>query len=304
MATFKDLFRAKPRYVTVRPAEQRNERSEESRRRDIPDGLWIKCEQCNTLLFHKDLERNLRVCPRCGHHYRMPARERVEMLLDPGSFQELWAGLAPTDPLHFPGYPDKLAQAREKTGLNDAVVSGTGLLEGFPVVLAAMDFGFIGGSMGSVVGEKVARSIELAAQRRWPLITVSTSGGARMYEGILSLMQMAKTCAALAYTAGERFLFVSVLADPCTAGVMASFASMGDLVLAEPGALVAFAGPRVIEQTVHEKLPPGAHRSEFLLEHGFIDLIVDRRELKRTLARILRFHDIPQAGQEVEPCER
>ncbi|MDI3280346.1 MAG: acetyl-CoA carboxylase, carboxyltransferase subunit beta [Bacillota bacterium] len=284
MPTFKDLFRGKQKYVTVPPKEK------VAPKRDIPDGLWSKCTQCNNLLFNKEIERNLLVCPKCNFHYRVPARRRIEQLTDEGTFVELDPDLSPVDPLSFPGYKEKLAAAQHSLGLKEAVLTGTAKLEGIPIVLAVMDFDFIGGSMGSVVGEKITRAVEEALQRRFPLIIVSTSGGARMQEGILSLMQMAKTAAALGRLAEERVLYISVLTNPCTAGVMASFASLGDIIIAEPGALVAFAGPRVIEQTIREKLPPGSHRAEFLLEHGFIDLIVERKELKKTLGRLLRLH--------------
>lgn len=285
MPTFSDLFRAKPRYVTVKPPKP-----DEKKPRDIPDGLWLKCENCETLLYKKEIERNLHVCPNCGFHYKVPARERIEQLADPGSFAEFAADLQSGDPIGFPKYREKLAAAREKTGLSEGAVVGEAKLDGFPVVLAAMDFAFIGGSMGSVVGEKVTLAIERAAERRRPLIVVATSGGARMQEGILSLMQMAKTAAALTKLAEARTPYFSVLVNPCTAGVMASFASLGDVIIAEPGAVVAFAGPRVIAQTVREKMPPGAHRSEFMMEHGFVDLIVDRRELKQSLSRLLVLH--------------
>lgn len=285
MPTFSDLFRAKPRYVTVKPP-----RPEEKKPRDIPDGLWLKCENCEALLYKKELERNLRVCPNCGFHYKVSALERVAQLTDQGSFTEFAADLTSADPITFPNYPEKLAAAQAKTGLKEGVLTGEARLDSYPVVLAAMDFGFIGGSMGSVVGEKVTLAIERAAGTHRPLVVVATSGGARMQEGILSLMQMAKTAAALGKLAGQRVPYFPVLANPCTAGVMASFASLGDVILAEPGAVVAFAGPRVIAQTVREKMPPGSHRAEFMLEHGFVDLIVDRRELKRTLSQLLALH--------------
>ncbi|MGE5576659.1 MAG: acetyl-CoA carboxylase, carboxyltransferase subunit beta [Syntrophothermus sp.] len=296
MPTFKDLFRTKPKYVTVKPQQQVT-----IQKRDIPDGLWMKCEKCNSLLYNKEMERNLRVCPKCGFHYKMPARMRVDLLLDPGSFIEHDGDLEAVDPLAFPGLPGeaesegyraKLARAQAKTGLNEGVISGEGVLEGYPVVLAVMEFDFIGGSMGSVVGEKITRAIERALEKRTPLVIVATSGGARMQEGILSLMQMAKTSAALARLHEAGVLYISVLVDPCTAGVMASFASLGDIIIAEPGALVAFAGPRVIEQTIREKLPPGAHKAEFLMSNGFIDLIVERKELKKTIARLLYLHGV------------
>lgn len=296
MPTFKDLFRTKPKYVTVKPQQQVT-----FQKRDIPDGLWMKCEKCNSLLYNKEMERNLRVCPKCGFHYKMVARARVDLLLDPGSFVEHDGDLEAVDPLNFPGLPGedeskgyraKLAGAQAKTGLKEGVISGEGTLDGYPVALAVMEFDFIGGSMGSVVGEKITRTIERALEKRYPLVIVATSGGARMQEGILSLMQMAKTSAALARLHEAGVLYISVLVDPCTAGVMASFASLGDIIIAEPGALLAFAGPRVIEQTIREKLPPGAHKAEFLMANGFIDLIVERKELKKTIARLFHLHGI------------
>ncbi|MGE5507802.1 MAG: acetyl-CoA carboxylase, carboxyltransferase subunit beta [Chitinophagales bacterium] len=292
MPTFSDLFRAKPRYVTVKPPKP-----EEKKPRDIPDGLWLKCEGCESLLYRKEIERNLQVCPKCGFHYKVAADERISQLADAGSFTEFSAGLETTNPLSFPKYPEKLKAAQEKTGLKEGVITGEARLEGYPCILAAMDFRFIGGSMGSVVGEKLTQAIERAAEKGWPLVIVATSGGARMQEGILSLMQMAKTSAALGRLAARRVPYFAVLTNPCTAGVMASFASLGDVIIAEPGAVVAFAGPRVIEQTVREKLPPGAHRAEFMLEHGFVDLIVDRRELKNTLGKLFALHG---AVREVE----
>ncbi|MBO8127110.1 MAG: acetyl-CoA carboxylase carboxyltransferase subunit beta [Firmicutes bacterium] len=289
MPTLKDFFRSKPKYVTVHPIGKQE-------KREIPDGLWVKCEECGNLLFNKELERNMMVCPKCGYHYRVSARFRIAGICDEGTFQEFADDLVTADPLGFPAYPEKIRAAQEKTGLPEAVICGTCEIEGFPVVLAVMDFSFIGGSMGSVVGEKVTLAIEKALEEKKPLIIVSTSGGARMQEGILSLMQMAKTSAAIGKLNEAGGLYISVLANPCTAGVMASFASLGDIIIAEPKALVAFAGPRVIEQTVREKLPPGSHRAEFLMEHGLIDLIVDRRDLKETLAKLLRFHAPAQVG--------
>lgn len=290
MPTLKDFFRSKPKYVTIRQASHEE-------KREIPDGLWVKCEECSTLLFNKELERNSMVCPNCGYHYRVSARFRIAGICDEDSFVELDEDLATADPLNFPAYPEKTRAAQEKTGLSEAAVYGTATIEGIPVVLAVMDFSFIGGSMGSVVGEKITLAIEKALELKRPLIVIATSGGARMQEGILSLMQMAKTSAALARLDQAGLLYISVLANPCTAGVMASFASLGDIIIAEPKALVAFAGPRVIEQTVREKLPPGSHRAEFVLEHGFIDLIVDRRELRDTLTKLLHFHPTQPGGE-------
>ena len=258
----------------------------------VPEGLWVKCPGCAQILYNKDLESNLHVCPKCSHHFRIGAAERLRVLLDDGGWTEHDANLTSTDPLRFTDtkpYRDRLRGAQQSTGMKDAVVVATGRLDGLEVVVAAMEYAFIGGSMGVVVGEKIARGAEIALERRNPLIIVSCSGGARMMEGVLSLMQMAKICAALARLDRARVPFVSVLTDPTTGGVTASFAMLGDLNIAEPRALIGFAGPRVIEQTIRQKLPEGFQRSEFLLEHGMLDLVVDRREMKGVLARALRF---------------
>jgi acetyl-CoA carboxylase carboxyl transferase subunit beta len=258
----------------------------------IPEGLWVKCPACAQVIYNKDLASNLQVCPRCSHHFRLSALERLRHLFDGGEFVEHDAGLASTDPLEFTDtkpYRARLAASRRATRHQDAVVCGTGRIDGIPAEVSAMEYGFIGGSMGVVVGEKITRSIERAIQARRPAIVVSCSGGARMMEGALSLMQMAKISAALARLDRARLPFLSVLTDPTTGGVTASFAMLGDLNIAEPKALIGFAGPRVIEQTIRQKLPDGFQRSEFLLERGFVDLVVDRRELKDTLARALRF---------------
>jgi acetyl-CoA carboxylase carboxyl transferase subunit beta len=258
----------------------------------VPEGLWVKCPECAQILYNKDLEKNLSVCPKCAYHFRLSAADRLRTLLDDGRWTEHDAQLASTDPLRFTdtkGYRDRLRMAQESTGAKDAVIVATGQLEGIDVVVASMEYGFIGGSMGVVVGEKIARAVERALAARLPLMIVSCSGGARMMEGALSLMQMAKICAALARLDRARVPYISVLTDPTTGGVTASFAMLGDLNVAEPKALIGFAGPRVIEQTIRQKLPDGFQRSEFLLEHGMVDLIVDRRELKAVLARALRF---------------
>jgi acetyl-CoA carboxylase carboxyl transferase subunit beta len=263
---------------------------------EIPDNLWVRCpnERCKELIYTKEYERNLRVCQKCQHHGRLSARERIAMLADEGTFVEADAELQPSDPLGFvslgQSYRAKLAETQAKTGLNEAVVAGRALLDGLPVQLGACDFGFLGASMGSVFGEKVTRAVERALAAREPLVFVSCSGGARMHEGIFSLMQMAKTSAALARLGAARVPFFSVLTDPTTGGVTASFAGLGDVLIAEPGALIGFAGPRVIEQTTKQKLPPGAQRAEFLLEHGMVDLVVHRRDLRATLARLVRLY--------------
>jgi acetyl-CoA carboxylase carboxyl transferase subunit beta len=257
----------------------------------IPEGLWTKCDGCKEAIFTRELDRNLRVCPKCGFHFRIDSSERIRLLLDEEDPRELFAALRPTDPLGFVDtkrYRDRLKTYQQEVGLRDAAVVVEGHLEGVPVVLAVMEYAFMGGSMGSVVGEKIARAAEAAMQRAVPLVVVSASGGARMQEGILSLMQMAKISAALGRLRTARLPYLSVLTDPTTGGVTASFAMLGDLNIAEPGALIGFAGPRVIQQTIRQELPEGFQRSEFLLEHGFLDLVVPRQELKATLARCLR----------------
>jgi acetyl-CoA carboxylase carboxyl transferase subunit beta len=258
----------------------------------VPEGLWVKCPDCSQPVYTPDLESNLSVCPKCAHHFRMSAPARLVSLFDGGRYAEHYTTLRSTDPLEFTDtkpYRDRLQKATEATGMNDSVVVGSGTLDGIDVVIAAMEYAFIGGSMGVVAGEKLTRAVELALERRHPIIIVSCSGGARMMEGALSLMQMAKVCAALARLDRARLPYISILTDPTTGGVTASFAMLGDLNIAEPKALIGFAGPRVIEQTIRQKLPDGFQRSEFLAEHGMLDLVVDRRDLKATVARSLRF---------------
>ncbi len=258
----------------------------------VPEGLWSKCPGCSQLIYHKDLTANLSVCPKCAHHFRIGAADRLRMLFDDGVWVEHDRQLMSTDPLQFTDtkpYKNRLASSIAATGLKDALIVGSGRVEGMPTIIAAMEYAFIGGSMGVVVGEKIARGIERAIEVRCPLAIVCCSGGARMMEGALSLMQMAKICAALARLDRERLPFISVLTDPTTGGVTASFAMLGDLNIAEPKALIGFAGPRVIEQTIRQKLPEGFQRSEFLLEKGMIDLVVERREMKATLASAFRF---------------
>ena len=259
-------------------------------RRDIPEGVWVKCDGCAEIIYQKELDKNFMVCPACRYHFKIPAHRYVELLTDLHTFEEKDSNLTSKDPLEFKDskrYPDRIRAAQEKSGLNDAAVCGMGKIDGRPVSLAVMDFGFIGGSMGSVVGEKVARLAERAMDERCPLVIFCSSGGARMQEGILSLMQMAKTSAALARLKEKGFPYISVLTDPTTGGVSASFAMLGDVILAEPKAIIGFAGQRVIEQTIKQKLPEGFQRSEYLLEHGMIDLIVERKEMKKTLGRLL-----------------
>ena len=258
----------------------------------IPEGLWVKCDSCKEIVYRAELERAGRVCPKCRYPFRISARDRIASLVDEGSFEEREAGLRSRDPLRFKDtvkYTDRVKNARNKTGLEEAVITGLGRIGGHAVSLAVFEFAFMGGSMGSVVGEKLTRAIELAIAKRVPLLIVSASGGARMQEGILSLMQMAKTSAALARLAEERLPYLSLLTDPTTGGVTASFAMLGDIIIAEPRALIGFAGPRVIAETIRQPLPEGFQRSEFLLEHGQLDLVVERRELRETLRRLLVF---------------
>jgi acetyl-CoA carboxylase carboxyl transferase subunit beta len=264
--------------------------STESRTKSVPEGVWIKCARCDAQLYRNELERNLQVCPKCNHHMRIGARKRISFFLDPGSQTELSAKLEPEDPLKFKDskrYRDRLIAAQKKTGEKDALISVTGNLHGAPVVVCAFEFAFMGGSMGSVVGERFARAANYAAENRAPLICFSASGGARMQEALFSLLQMAKTAAALANLGSKGVPYVSVLTDPTTGGVSASLAMLGDVNIAEPDALIGFAGPRVIEQTVRERLPEGFQRSEFLLDHGAIDMIVDRRKMRDEIADLL-----------------
>jgi acetyl-CoA carboxylase carboxyl transferase subunit beta len=261
-------------------------------KKEIPDGLWTKCESCGEIIYVKELEKNLWVCHRCNFHFRIKSKDYIELLLDEGKLEEYDNNLISTDPLKFKDskrYPDRIRDSRKKTGLNDAVIVGIGKIENKEVSFGVMDFGFIGGSMGSVVGEKVARAIERSLERKIPLVIVSCSGGARMQEGILSLMQMAKTSGLLAKLYDANIPFISVLTNPTTAGVMASYASLGDVIIAEPKALLGFAGPRVIQQTIGQELPPGFQSSEFFLEHGFLDKIVERKDLKKTVSLLLEY---------------
>jgi acetyl-CoA carboxylase carboxyl transferase subunit beta len=258
----------------------------------IAEGLWIKCDSCKEIIYRAEVERGGKVCPKCRYPFRISARERIASLTDAGSFEEHHTGLTSADPLGFKDtkrYRDRVKAAQQKTGLGDAVVCGLGRIGGLPTVLCAFEFGFLGGSMGSVVGEKLTRAIEMAEAKHVPVVIVAASGGARMQEGILSLMQMAKTATALERLGRAGLPFLSVLTDPTTGGVTASFAMLGDVILAEPRALIGFAGPRVIAETIRQPLPEGFQRSEFLLEHGQVDMVVDRRDLKETLRRLLVF---------------
>lgn len=262
----------------------------ETKKKDLPDGMWIKCDACGEIIHKTELEQNAWTCTKCAHHFRIGSKEYLALLLDADSFKESDRKMRSADPLKFADtkrYRDRIPEAIKKTGLHDAIRWGTGTIEKRPVVVAVMDFAFIGGSMGSVVGEKIARAVDKAWKSKWPLIIVSSSGGARMMEGALSLMQLAKTSSRLARLADAGVPYLSILTDPTTGGVTASYAMLGDVNIAEPGALIGFAGPRVIRQTIGKDLPPGFQRSEFQLEHGFVDTVVDRKEMRQTVSRLL-----------------
>ncbi|NOZ63396.1 MAG: acetyl-CoA carboxylase carboxyltransferase subunit beta [Caldiserica bacterium] len=260
------------------------------RKRGIPDGVWTKCPSCEEIVYSKELEAKLKVCPKCNYHFRLTWQERLEQLVEPDSFQQIDTELLPTDPLNFvdlKNYSDRLKEAQEKTGLQEAIVTGIGNIGPHRVVIGIMDFSFLGGSMGSVVGEKITRALELAMREKLPVVMVCASGGARMQEGILSLMQMAKTSAAVGKLHEAGLPYITVLTDPTTGGVSASFAYLGDIIIAEPKALIGFAGPRVIEKTIGQKLPEGFQRAEFVYKHGLLDIVVKRKDLKDTLIKIL-----------------
>jgi acetyl-CoA carboxylase carboxyl transferase subunit beta len=266
--------------------------SAKSKKKDIPEGLWVKCPKCTTMVFDKELDENLKVCPKCNHHFPIGARERIHSLVETCTFEEMNADMTSVDILKFTGvasYANKLVDYQKSTGLKDAVITGLCKIGEHRAALGVMDFSFLGGSMGSVVGEKLTRLIEKATEKNLPVIIISTSGGARMYEGMFSLMQMAKTCGALAYHAQAKLPYISVLTHPTTAGVMASYASVGDLIIAEPGAMIGFAGPRVIKDTTQAELPPGFQTAEFLLDHGLIDAIISRKEMKQQLTEYLSY---------------
>jgi acetyl-CoA carboxylase carboxyl transferase subunit beta len=263
----------------------------EHKRIQVPEGLWVKCNSCKEIIYKKEVLRNANVCPKCGYHFRISARERLSSLFDEGRYQEVDTDIYSVDPLKFrdaKAYKDRLREYREKTGLNDAIINARGTIGGTEAMFSVMEYGFMGGSMGSAVGEKVTRAVERAIDERIPLIVISCSGGARMQEGALSLMQMAKISAALGKLHEARLPFVSILTDPTTGGVTASYAMLGDVNIAEPKALIGFAGPRVIEQTIREKLPEGFQRSEFLVEHGMLDFIVERRRMREVLIQVLK----------------
>ncbi|RPF55368.1 acetyl-CoA carboxylase, carboxyltransferase subunit beta [Aquisalibacillus elongatus] len=281
----KDIFNKKKKYATVTKQEERD---------DVPEGLMVKCPSCRQIFYRKELEKNLMICPHCEHHHQMSSRERIEHLMGE-TFEEWDEDMMSQNPLDFPGYLEKLDKDREKTGINEAVVTGKGMINGYPTAIAVMDARFRMGSMGSVVGEKIARAIEKAKDERLPIIIFTASGGARMQEGVLSLMQMSKTSVALERFSRAGGLFISYMTNPTTGGVSASFASLGDYNFAEPGALIGFAGRRIIEQTIREKLPDDFQTAEFLYKHGQLDQVVSRQDMKETLTTIL---DIHQSGGE------
>ncbi|HXM73979.1 MAG TPA: acetyl-CoA carboxylase, carboxyltransferase subunit beta [Chthoniobacterales bacterium] len=272
-------------------------KAESRKKRDIPQGLFQKCPGCSEVVHEIELAQNLRVCPRCDYHFGWSAKDRIENLLDPGSFVEMDADLRSVDTLRFQGmatYKDRLKTYQQRTGLTDAVISGYGMLDGYKVAIAVMDFGFLAATMGSVVGERITRTIEYGTDKSAAIIIVSASGGARMYEGMLSLMQMAKTSGALARHADQQLPYISVLTNPTTAGVMASFASLGDVILAEPKSMIGFAGPRVIKETTHQDLPKGFQTAEFLEEHGLIDMIVHRKRMREQISQLLSYFSSTQ----------
>jgi acetyl-CoA carboxylase carboxyl transferase subunit beta len=287
MPAMRDFFQRRGKFRPEKADEERTDLQ-------IPEDLWIKCPSCGELIYSRELERSSHVCPKCSHHLRLRARERIAQLSDPGSFVELHAEVRPQDPLSFAdgagSYEQKLEQTQSKSGESEALIVGAATIDGLPVTLAVSDFEFLGASMGSVYGEKLVRAVEWAADQGAPLVTVSSSGGARMHEGLFSLMQMAKTVAALARLGRAGVPHIALLADPCYGGVTASYATVADVVLAEPGALIGFAGPRVIEQITRQKLPEGFQTAEFLLAHGMIDMIVPRAELTSTLATLIRHY--------------
>lgn len=255
----------------------------------IPEGLWIKCDGCKEIVYKKEIERNLKVCPKCNYHFRISARERLKLLVDEGSFVELDVDLVSGDPLDFKdsiSYKGRIKENQQKSGLKEAAISGNALIKSYPVTLVIMDFSFMGGSMGSVVGEKITRAAEWAIEKKQPFITIASSGGARMQEGIFSLMQMAKVSAAIGRLKDNGVLYISILCDPTFGGVTASFAMLGDIIIAEPKSLIGFAGPRVIEQTIKQPLPEDFQRADFLLEHGLIDIVIDRKNMRETLAKL------------------
>lgn len=284
------LFR-KRKYITLKNTKSKGDEDEADLRNmpDIPNGMWVKCKKCGNIIYKDDLEKKLNVCEKCNYHFRLSARERIKFTIDEDTFVEFDSNIKPSNPLNFPKYSEKLKIVSEKAGIDDAVITGIGNINGNKTVLAVMDSNFMMGSMGSVVGEKITRAVEKATSKGLPIIIFTASGGARMQEGMFSLMQMVKTSSALAKHSEKGLLYITVLTDPTTGGVTASFAMQGDIILSEPGSLVGFAGRRVIEQTLKEELPEKFQSAEFLLEHGFVDRIVDRSKLKSTLGEILSF---------------
>lgn len=287
----KNFFK-KNKYLTVNPNSINGNiiEEKEEKKPNIPNGMWFKCNKCGKVLYKKDIEKNIMTCEHCKTHFRMSARDRIRFTVDEGTFIELDIEMTSDNPLEYEGYKEKVSKLKEKTGLNEAVVTGYGKIDGSDTVIAVMDSAFMMGSMGSVVGEKITRAVEYATKRELPIIIFTASGGARMQEGMFSLMQMAKTSAAIARHSEEGLLYITVLTDPTTGGVTASFAMLGDIILSEPGALIGFAGKRVIEQTIKQKLPKEFQSAEFLLKKGFVDKIVNRKEMKKTLAQLLKLH--------------
>lgn len=293
-----EIFRKKKKYATINLYEKKDHQEKDihndiiKEEKDIDDTVWIKCKNCNEVLLKEDVKKELYTCHKCGHHFRIGARHRIATIIDENTFIEYDKELKTGNPLNFPAYEGKLYDAKEKANEMEAVITGEGKINGNQVIICVMNPDFMMGSMGCVVGEKITRAIEKAIEKRYPVIIFSASGGARMHEGILSLMQMAKTSAALSRLSDEGLLYISVLTDPTTGGVTASFAMLGDIIIAEPKALIGFAGPRVIEQTIRQKLPDGFQRSEFLKERGFVDKISHRKELKEMLSKILYIHTL------------
>ncbi|MHC1685017.1 MAG: acetyl-CoA carboxylase, carboxyltransferase subunit beta [Clostridiaceae bacterium] len=294
-----NLFK-KTRYITVSQfnINKSSDEVEEENLPSIPDGMWVKCDHCGKTLYKKTVENNLKICTQCGGYFRLSARERLDLIIDEGTFLEFDSTMMAKNPIDYPDYDKKIASNQEKAELKDAVVTGSGKINGYSTIIAVMDSNFMMGSMGSVVGEKITRAVEKATELKLPIIIFTTSGGARMQEGIVSLMQMAKISAALGRHSDEGLLYTTVLTDPTTGGVTASFAMLGDIILSEPKALIGFAGRRVIEQTIKQVLPDEFQKAEFLLEHGFIDKIVDRAQLKDTLTTILKLHSGDYKGSE------
>lgn len=255
----------------------------------IPEGLWVKCDGCREIIYRKEIEKNLKICPKCNYHFRISARERLKLLVDDGTFVEMDENITSADPIHFKdvvSYKDRLKEYQKKTGLKEAVISGDAIIKGYAASLVLMDFSFMGGSMGSVVGEKISRAAERSIENKHPFVSIASSGGARMQEGIFSLMQMAKVSAVIGRMKDNAILYVSILCDPTFGGVTASFATLGDIIIAEPKSLIGFAGPRVVEQTIKQPLPENFQRADFLLEHGLIDMVVDRKNMRETLSKL------------------